>query len=529
METEIQKDIDALEKKMCHTGEGTIERMLLEMRIDIKKDSMAVMKKIDKVNVNATLLQSEVTKIKDEQRSLDTRVQFTQDSLEGQRIRVNSVISDVGEMKDQIRVLQGIVQMQEQKHYLNKKEKEDSRLRELRNNLLISGLDEEDANTDTDTQEDEQGEDETTTAELVTDFFAQTMKITTPIPIASAIRIGKANPRTALVKLKDAKDKGAVFKNVSNLKNVKNSKDGAYYINNQLTPYLQERQRWYRHLIRYNSSLAGVGKHNLTIKKGELYVDGKMYTPPVQAPAIGEAVFPLDIEHVNRVKLVKGDIQHKGRCHFVGYAMEAQSTADVRAAYTKVKRENPNALHIACAFRIAGTNFLSLRGVEDDGEHGAGRTIYQLLEDQDTFNKAIFVVRFYGNKHIGLVRFQLITAAAKTAMARLTAQPNNRTVEANQRKQYEAPPVQPPGPQQSTHSSPMAPPQSTGQSSKVQGFVSATSPRPFTASPQYTSWGSRESVASQNNELNAEGNQSFRPRASSMDSNISYSSATSWK
>ena len=99
---------------------------------------------------------------------------------------------------------------------------------------------------------------------------------------------------------------------------------------------------------------------------------GFTYIPPVLPPVVGEQVFPMDMQHVNSMKVVKGDVQNKGRCHFVGYAATIGSVADIKAAYTKVKRENANAFHVACAFRLPGVDFPSLQGVVDDGEHGAG-------------------------------------------------------------------------------------------------------------------------------------------------------------
>ena len=72
------------------------------------------------------------------------------------------------------------------------------------------------------------------------------------------------------------------------------------------------------------------------------------------------------------MKLCKGDSQQKGNCQFIGYVVEVSCVADVRAAYTKVRQEHPNALHVACGFRIPGADFIQLRGCEDDGEHSAG-------------------------------------------------------------------------------------------------------------------------------------------------------------
>ena len=115
---------------------------------------------------------------------------------------------------------------------------------------MISGLDEDDP------------EMQTSTAEMVTDFFTQTMKVEDPIGVDSATRLGKKRdkPRAVLVKLKNPNDKAKIFKCAKNLKEACNSTDGRYFVNNHLTPQMQERQRWYRHLMHYNTSIAGVGK-----------------------------------------------------------------------------------------------------------------------------------------------------------------------------------------------------------------------------------------------------------------------------
>ena len=261
---------------------------------------------------------------------------------------------------------------------------------ELYNNLLISGLDEVENN-----------ESETTTAELVTDFFSQVMQISDTIELDSAKRIGRNKPKTVLVKLKDAKSKGIIFKSVGHLKDCRNNNDEKYYINNQLTPADQEKERKYRQMIRYNNNLAGVGKCDMEMRKGELYIDNQLYRQAVVAPSVQETMTPLDPVHIKRVKLYKGNVQRKGGCSFIGYCAPMISVADVREAYTKVTRLNSSATHICCAYRIPGLDFVNLRGYEDKGEHGAGRHMYYCLEEENIYNQAVFVARYYGNKHIG--------------------------------------------------------------------------------------------------------------------------------
>ena len=492
------KEIQMLEKKLQCMQEGSLEKMLLEMRLDMKKDNMCMMEKIGSVTNVTAELQNEVKSLKAEQSSMDLQIKFTQGVQEDEKVRVDRAEEQVQYLSEQVRVLHGLVCKQEQIQEIKRNDVEQERMREMSNNLLITGLDEDDE------------EMSTATAQLVTDFFSQTMKITKPITICSAVCIGKSNSRNVLVKLYKVKDKSDIFEKVSNLKDVRNSNDGKYYMNNHLTSVLQDQQRKYRQMIRYNALLTGTAKRHLQLKKGELLVDGHPYRPAVVAPQAGEVVYPLDQKHVDRMKLIKGDVQKRGKCTFIGYAVEVANVADVRASYTKVKRLHPNALHVACAYRLPGIDYVTLRGYEDDGEHRAGRTIYGVMDNMNTFNKAIFVVRFHGNKHLGPVHFQLITAVAKTVITRANQQVNSTTQgcwkNANQ-----------------TGTLIMG---DTGSQRRNQAYVQATLPRPFVTQSNKSTWGSRESLLSATTGTQAS---PTCPRSNSLDSYASLSSFTSAK
>ena len=105
------------------------------------------------------------------------------------------------------------------------------------------------------------------------------MKVEESVQVESASRMGKrtagaGTPWAVLVKLKNPTVKSTIFKCAKNLKDTRNSKDGRYYINNQLPPRLQEQHRCYHRLIRFNASIARVGKRDMKIKNGELLIDG---------------------------------------------------------------------------------------------------------------------------------------------------------------------------------------------------------------------------------------------------------------
>ena len=117
------------------------------------------------------------------------------------------------------------------------------------------------------------------------------------------------------------------------------------------------------------------------------------------------------------------------------------------------------------------------------------------------------MVRHYGNKHLGPVRFQLISAAVKTAITRL--QSTNR--ETGIRDTATVTTVQSsntlPNQQEATVA---------GKILHSQAYINAACPRPFQFKPN---WGSVESVQSDNEDK--EGELCTRVRANSWDSTTS--------
>ena len=266
------KELETLKKSLEKMKEGSIERMLLEMRIDMKKDSVAIMEKMDNVVETTNKLVIDVRELKESNRDFESRLKNVQDGAEEQSAALEAMDRSVKKLEEQVRILHGVVQKQDQRLMISRMEKENDAVKSMSNNLVISGLDEVAEET------------EAKTAELVTDFFSQTMKISSKIPLNSAQRIGKSTPRTILVKLQDGSNKGEIFKHAKNLKEVKNNSDGAIFVNNQLPQSVQEIKMQYRKWIRHNHGLTDTNKRNMEMKKGELYVDNQPYDPPVKPP-----------------------------------------------------------------------------------------------------------------------------------------------------------------------------------------------------------------------------------------------------
>ena len=497
-ETELLADeISTLSNQLSKLPADSMERMFAELRIDMKKDSLKILKRFDKVEVSTDVLAADVKKLNEGKLEVDKALEDIVSTQVEEKNRVDTANTKIDALKDEIRILSGIVQRQSQVKSLEDNQDLQRQLNNTRGNLLISGLDEE-----------EDGEAETTTAEMVADFFSQTMKMPKATPIISAIRIGQAKPKTVLVKLKDPNDKLEIFKYTKNLKEVRNSKDGEIYVNSQLPPQLQEKKKWFRYLMKHNAGMSEVGKRRMKIKKGVLYIDDREFRPAVVPPNTGEVVHPLDMRHVDRIKLSRGEDIKKGGCTFIGYSVAISNIADVRAAYTKVRRLHSRALSISCGYRLPGLDFPTLRGCADDNEHGAGWVLYMMLESAKIFHRAFFVVRYFGNKHLGPIRFQLIRDAMNSALGRssfndVTNEHQFMSREGDEEVSFKKP---------------------TGN---APGYARVASPRPFPT--QTSNWGSMDSVSSltQGKDCWEDQDELPRQRSGSVGSSASYQSVLS--
>ncbi len=70
------------------------------------------------------------------------------------------------------------------------------------------------------------------------------------------------------------------------------------------------------------------------------------------------------------------------------------------------------ATHNIYAYRIKLGERL-VEHYEDDGEYGAGRRLLELLRKEDVMNNLICITRWYGGKHLGPARFDMLVDNTK--------------------------------------------------------------------------------------------------------------------
>ena len=117
-----------------------------------------------------------------------------------------------------------------------------------------------------------------------------------------------------------------------------------------------------------------------------------------------------------KVKTTPGNVILKEKCQFHGFSVIAGKIDNIRDAYMKLKHQFGHARHIVCAYRLPGKNFAAMSDFVDDGEHGMGQTLLKMLCDAQIFNRAVFVIRYYGGEHLGPSRYQAYLDAAQSAI-----------------------------------------------------------------------------------------------------------------
>ena len=137
----------------------------------------------------------------------------------------------------------------------------------------------------------------------------------------------------------------------------------------------------------------------------------RKYNPPNAAQIVDISTEKL--QQILAIPICKGpEIQEEAN-QFIGFSLAVQSIQEVEDAYLKMRLCYPKARHIICAFNISGRNFYQNKGYCDDGEHGAGLKLFNILEQNAIEQRVIFVTRVYGGSKIGPKRFSCITSVAE--------------------------------------------------------------------------------------------------------------------
>ena len=276
--------------------------------------------------------------------------------------------------------------------------------REIRPNLMISGIIENNDET--------RSELET----KVSEFFKTIMQIEADIKILDVYRVGEGRSHPAMVRLQHVADKVVIFGNASQLKGKVNAKNKPFYIRDDKTEEQQEVKKYYAELKKNNQQ----EEHELNIRlsHGRIMVNNSVVKSKIKPTPSCEILRMTEdeLDEIKSVKLHKGGEHVERNSKFYGFVQKVQTEDDVQKGFKKLQVQHADATHITCAYRLAKPVGPYRQGQVDDREPGAGRAILQTLQETNQENTAVFVIRHYGGQHLGKRRFEIYKHVSTVAV-----------------------------------------------------------------------------------------------------------------
>ena len=120
---------------------------------------------------------------------------------------------------------------------------------------------------------------------VVAEFFKNVMQIKGEIPLKDAFRIGKGDDRQMKILLVNPRDKGRIYSKAKNLKDITNTNDKNYFLNDQLTAKKKAEKDRSRQLLAANKNMNVNDQLDMEFKKGTLMVEGQVYTKSIKPPS----------------------------------------------------------------------------------------------------------------------------------------------------------------------------------------------------------------------------------------------------
>ena len=222
-------------------------------------------------------------------------------------------------------------------------------------------------------------------------------------------------------------DKGIIFSHTHNLKPKDENSRRRFYIDDDRDAESKDQREFYRDLAKENSNKLKEDQKLVRLNRGKILINNKEFSHSHRIPKKSELlkINGVELEDILAVKLIEGGEHMEEGSKFIGFAQKAKSMVDVNKGLKKLVIKYADATHISCAYRFG--NELEQQGYENGGEIGQGRNILSVLRTKDMENICVYVVRYYGRKHLGKRRFEIAKRLANSSIKefQLTKQSRN--------------------------------------------------------------------------------------------------------
>ena len=322
---------------------------------------------------------------------------------------------DLEELKSEVGLMKQLALKQNQVIENLKHECEDLCNRSMRNNVLFHNI-----------PEGGNGEPEAKVLEMLR---KTKMSECDTISFERVHRLGQVqpkakSPRPIVAKLLSCKD---VQKLITHGKSLPKGV-GLPYITPQYSLGLREKRK---SLVQYADGLKKSSPPDSLHTKlvyDKLWINGQLQKDPLPRPTPADVLNLPSIEREDLEKsspqLIQGDSISRSGHVFQATIAEVKSMSEVRMAYKKLIAIPlcMGAAHNIAAYSLYNAKTAdSTQGWQDDGDHGAGRFLAQILQRHNAKNVVIFLTRrFQSSSHMGPSRFTAMEEACASAIMKLT-------------------------------------------------------------------------------------------------------------
>ena len=144
---------------------------------------------------------------------------------------------------------------------------------------------------------------------------------------------------------------------------------------------------------------------------------------------------PEEMEETLKIEVSTSEPGELNNSRFIGIAVDSHTHEETRQVYKKLKMLHGGTRLIVCGYSVSSPDQTWGEGFCNDGEHGAGRHLLNIIKNNNLRNVSLFGIRYYGGIHLGQRRFTIYKQVAASALHELHPDLNEDTLGKHQQQQ----------------------------------------------------------------------------------------------
>ena len=241
-------------------------------------------------------------------------------------------------------------------------------------------------------------------------FFSHDMGV--DIEIEELYFSGSFTPPNIIITLQSQAEKRMIYRNIGKIKTFVNRDGRKIIFKDFLLAAEHEKRKYQEDVKRENESRSPELQQDISFRGNRVLISGMELPQYVTVP---DPTKVLQMKQQELEKIMNLDVKYGPQLVAEGNTIMAAAKdvadfTDVNNAYLAVKLKYAGARHIVAAWNIPTELKIDGQNFCDDGDHGIGREILNMMKENDISHKAVFLIR-YCSKKLQQVRFDMYKTA----------------------------------------------------------------------------------------------------------------------